>query len=198
MVGSSDNMVPPQQRAAFAALDPEEVELLRGIAARDRRAFDKLYRRYYRRIARFLEQVVRHPHLIDEIVNDTMLVVWMSAARFNHASRVSTWIFGIAYKTALRAIRRTGRMMESDEEFDDGVTDTTPEHDLAALQRRHRIQQALTTLSREQRAVVELTYYHGYAYQEIAEILGCPVDTVKTRMFHARRKLKPLLGTEAE
>jgi RNA polymerase sigma-70 factor (ECF subfamily) len=190
-------MAPPQHSAAFAALDSEDVGLLRDIAARDRGAFDRLYRRYHRRVTRFLEQIVRHPHLVEEIVNDTMLVVWMSAGRFNHGSRVSTWIFGIAYKTALRAIRRTGRLKESEEELD-GVVDMTPEHELAAQQQRLRIRQVLTTLSREQRAVVELTYYHGYAYQEIADILGCPVDTVKTRMFHARRKLKPLLGTEAK
>jgi RNA polymerase sigma-70 factor (ECF subfamily) len=53
---------------------------------------------------------------------------------------------------------------------------------------------ALATLSPEQRAVVELTYYHAYSYQEIAEITGCPVNTVKTRMFHARRRLAQLLG----
>jgi RNA polymerase sigma factor (sigma-70 family) len=190
-------MAPPQQRVVVAALEAEEVGLLRDIVSRDRGAFDRLYRRYYRRLARFLEQIVRHPHLIEEIVNDTMLVVWTSAARFNHASRVSTWIFGIAYKTALRAIRRTGRVKGSDEDYE-GVTDVTPEHELMAHQRRHRVLQALSTLPREQRAVVELTYYHGCAYQEIADILGCPVDTVKTRMFHARRKLKPLLGMEAE
>ena len=179
-------------------LDSEEVELLQAIAARDRNAFDRFYRRYYRRLARFLEHMVRQAHLIEEIINDTMFVVWTSAGRFNHASRVSTWVFGIAYKTALRALRRSGRVEESDADVDILVSETTPEHELIAQQRRQRVKLALGNLSREQRAVVELTYYHGCAYQEIAVILDCPVDTVKTRMFHARRKLKPLLGQEAE
>jgi RNA polymerase sigma factor (sigma-70 family) len=189
-------MGPPVQRAPAGVRESEEIGLLHQIAGRDRGAFDRLYRIYYRRLARFLEHIVRHPHLIEEIVNDTMLVVWTSAGRFNQASRVSTWIFGIAYKTALRALRRTGRVQETDEDYDIAVSDATPEHLLAARQRQQRITQALGTLSREQRAVVELTYYHGCPYHEIAEILGCPVDTVKTRMFHARRKLKPLLGQE--
>jgi len=179
-------------------LESEEVALLQQVAIRDRASFDRLYRRYYRRVARFLEHMVRSPHLVEEIVNDTMLVVWTGAARFNQASRVSTWIFGIAYKTALRALRRAGRVPDAEEDYDVVVSDTTPETEVAAQQRRQRIRQALNTLPWEQRAVVELTYYNGCPYQEIAEILDCPVDTVKTRMFHARRKLKPLLGQEAE
>jgi len=185
-------------RRAAGVLESEEIALLEQVALHDRAAFDRLYRRYYRRLARFLEHMVRSPHLVEEIVNDTMFVVWNGAARFNRASRVSTWIFGIAYKTALRALRRAGRILECDEDYDVALSDATPESELAVQQRRERIRHALKTLSWEQRAVVELTYYHGCPYQEIAEILDCPVDTVKTRMFHARRKLKPLLGQEAE
>jgi RNA polymerase sigma-70 factor (ECF subfamily) len=170
----------------------DEAVLLQRVAARDRHAFELLYRLYYRRLTRFLEQVMRRPYLVEEVVNDTMLVVWRKADGFNHASRLSTWIFAIAYRKALKALKRADRRREVPWEGE-GSAQEGPESELMEREAHHRLRQALTALSTEQRAVVELTYYHGYAYREIAQIVGCPVDTVKTRMFHARRKLKVLL-----
>ncbi len=80
---------------------------MRRVAAKDRRAFDVLYRAYYRRLTRFLEQLTRRPHLTEEALNDTMLVVWRKAHTFDGSSRVSTWIFGIAYRKALKAVKRS-------------------------------------------------------------------------------------------
>ncbi len=76
------------------------------------------------------------------------------------------------------------------------ATDNEPERNLIDKQQRDLVRTALATLSPEQRMVVELTYYHGCAYREIAQIVGCPVDTVKTRMFHARRKLRLALQAQ--
>jgi RNA polymerase sigma factor (sigma-70 family) len=178
------------------APDEEEVALLREVSARSRQAFDQLYRAYYPRLTRFVERMVRRPHLVEEILNDTMLVVWRRAETFNHTSRVSTWIFAIAYKTALKALKRVGRAEQSGLGETLAVTEETPERYCIGQERGVAIQVALAALSPEQRAVIELTFYHGYAYPEIAQILGCPVDTVKTRMFYARRKLKPLLAAQ--
>ena len=182
--------------ARARAPDEEEVALLREVSTRSRQAFDQLYRAYYPRLSRFVERMVRRPHLVEEILNDTMLVVWRRAETFNHTSRVSTWIFAIAYKTALKALKRVGRAEQGGLGERLAVTEETPERYCIGQERGVAIQVALAALSPEQRAVVELTFYHGYAYPEIAQILGCPVDTVKTRMFHARRKLKPLLAAQ--
>jgi RNA polymerase sigma-70 factor (ECF subfamily) len=76
--------------------------------------------------------------------------------------------------------------------------DPDPEHQMMRVQLQDMLGRALATLSAKQRAVVELTYYHGYAYAEVAQVLGCPVDTVKTRMFHARRKLRLLIEAQSE
>ncbi|HTS54150.1 MAG TPA: sigma-70 family RNA polymerase sigma factor [Burkholderiales bacterium] len=175
----------------------DEVTLLQRVSQRDRRAFELLYRVYYRRLTRFLEQMTRRPQLVEEIVDDTMLVVWRKAGTFNGASRVSTWIFAIAYRKALKALRRGAEptRVPWDGEPTSGEG---PETELIERESRNRVRRALTDLSTEQRAVVELTYYHGYAYREIAQIVRCPVDTVKTRMFHARRKLKALLDGRRE
>jgi RNA polymerase sigma factor (sigma-70 family) len=173
----------------------DEVDLLRRVANGERLAFDTFYRAYYRRLHRFLEQVIRRPELIGEVLNDTMMVVWRKAGTFNHGSRVSTWVFAIAYRRALKALKRAPdrnievAMLEDPGQVDAGLEQSLIERDIA-----RRLRAALAFLSADQRAVVELTYYHGYAYREVAQIVGCPVDTVKTRMFHARRKLRDLLA----
>jgi RNA polymerase sigma factor (sigma-70 family) len=173
-----------------------EVHLVARIAREDQDAFEALYRIYYRRLTRFLERVMRRPHVIEEILDDTMLAVWRKADTFNGSSQVSTWIFAIAYRMALKALKRDRNWVRNLFDDREEVSAPSPEATLIEGQFRSRIQRLLADLSPEQRAVVELTYYHGCAYKEIAEIVGCPVDTVKTRMFHARRKLKAVLIAE--
>jgi RNA polymerase sigma factor (sigma-70 family) len=193
-------MQPPKRdnSTLIPTTNEQEAALLTRIANQDREAFEALYRNYYRRLWRFLEPLTRRPQLIDEILDDTMLVVWTKAATFNGASRVSTWIFAIAYNKALKALKREGRWHQgvlppSFLEFAD-----TPESELIERESRLAVKRLVSQLSAEQRAVVELTYYHGCGYKEIAEITGSPVNTVKTRMFHARRRLKASLEVTAE
>lgn len=183
------------RRTVDTAAQADEAALLRRVAQGDRVAFDVLYRAYYRRLHRFLEQVTYRSELIGEIVNDTMLVVWRKAGTFNHGSSVSTWIFAVAYRRALKALKRAPdpRLQVPFEEESAGLGPGL-EQSLIERDANRRLRNALAGLSPDQRAVVELTYYHGYSYREIARIMGCPVDTVKTRMFHARRKLRAMLA----
>lgn len=170
-----------------------ETDLMRLIVARDRVAFETLYRMYYRRLVRFLDRLTRRPDLIEEVLNDTMLAVWTRAATFNHASRVSTWIFAIAYRQALKRVQRGDRPVAARMEEEAGVDLDSPETRLMQTQSTARLRSAMDRLPFEQRMVVELTYFHSYGYPEIAVIMDCPTDTVKTRMFHARRKLRLML-----
>ena len=166
---------------------------MRRIACQDRHAFELLYRIYYRRLTRFLDRVTRRPQMIDEILDDTMLVVWRKAATFNGASQVSTWIFAIAYRKAMKAFKRERGRVQGSLDLHESTCAPSPEIAFIEGESRSALRRLVAELSAEQRAVVELTYYHGCAYKEIAEIVGCPVDTVKTRMFHARRKLRAVL-----
>jgi RNA polymerase sigma-70 factor (ECF subfamily) len=111
---------------------------------------------------------------------------------------VSTWIFAIAYRQSLKALERPSAQEETS--IDERAEASAPGPDDALQQQevRKHLDDALRTLSPEQRAVMELTYYFGYACREIADIMGCPVDTVKTRMFYARRKLKASLASYRE
>lgn len=171
-----------------------EVDLMRRIADKDRRAFEELYEIYHRRLHHFLWRFTRQPELIEEIANDVLFVVWQRAASFRGGSRPSTWIFGIAYRTALKSIGRLKRRPEEPLSEDlESVAEERPDHHLALREIHRTVRKALGRLSPEHRAVVELVYYYGYSCREVSAIVGCPVNTVKTRMFHARRRLRDLL-----
>ncbi|MEP6982281.1 MAG: sigma-70 family RNA polymerase sigma factor [Sphingomicrobium sp.] len=157
-------------------------------------AFERLYRIYQPRLARFLVTLVQRPQLVEEVLDDTMMAVWQTAGSFRGASKLSTWIFAIAYRKALKARVRWPDPIE-DHELDAKVSDDpAPDERLYQDQLRETLVDAMAQLSAEQRAVVDLTYFHGMGYREIADIVDCPVDTVKTRMFHARRRLKQALS----
>ncbi|MHB8533950.1 MAG: RNA polymerase sigma factor [Sulfuricaulis sp.] len=179
-----------------ASLD--EVALVRRVAQGDGAAFETLYGCYYPRLTRFLGRVTRQPQLVEEILNDTMLVVWRKSHTYDLSSKVSTWIFAIAYRRTLKALKRADRVLEFDPEDDVSPVKSGPEGEFIQQELRAFLSRTMTALSAEHRAVIELTYYQGYAYQEIAEIMGCPIDTVKTRMFYARRRLKALLTDHEE
>jgi RNA polymerase sigma factor (sigma-70 family) len=178
----------------------DELSLLHRIAQKERGAFEELYAIYYRRLFSYLFKLTRRAELVEEVLNDVMLVIWMKAASFDGRSRPSTWIFGIAYHKAMKALaqRRPAEQPPStgddrEREPREQVDRDEPESLLARRELATTLGRALLGISAEQRAVVELTYYYGLSYQEIADVVGCPVNTVKTRMFHARRRLRDLL-----
>src|SRR4029453_9355781 len=169
---------------------PNEGELIGRVAAGNLDAFEQLYRLYRPRLARFLIALVQRPQLVEEVLNDTMMVVWQTAHKFRGASKPSTWIFAIAYRKAVKAKVRWPEPVE-DEIQDTRVSpDPGPDQQLHHRRLHDALMTAMERLSPDHRAVVDLTYFHGMGYREIAEIMSCPVDTVKTRMFHARRRLK--------
>jgi RNA polymerase sigma-70 factor (ECF subfamily) len=183
-----------QARSAPPAEPLDEVGLLGRIGQKDLRAFEALFKSYQPRLTRFLKAILRRAPLVEEVLDDTMLVVWTHPDKYNGKSKVSTWIFAIAYRKALRALKR------NDEPMEDLAADTRasgeagPEQMLNLRQVQHALRSAIGQLSHEHQTVVDLTYFHEFGYREIAEIMSCPVDTVKTRMFHARRHLKTKLS----
>jgi len=176
----------------------QEVDLLSRVAAEEMDAFEMLYRIYRPRLQRFVHNMTKQPALVEEILDDTMMVVWRKAYTFNHTAKVSTWILAIAYRQSLKALKRFGEAADLDADERADAPTAGPDDELQHQELRQHLDDALGTLSAEQRAVMELTYYFGYACREIAQIMGCPVDTVKTRMFYARRKLKAWLASRRE
>lgn len=176
--------------------NPLELALLARIAARDAQAMHELYHLYHCRLARFLMRLTSRYDLAEEIINDTFWVIWQHAADFRGASRLSTWIFGIAYRRTLKTLRRVRPDPALDASAEgEGLEQSEEPWQQAEL--REWLGVALDKLPHEQRMVMELAYHVGHSCEEIAAIMQCPVNTVKTRMFHARRKLKGLLSVAA-
>jgi RNA polymerase sigma-70 factor (ECF subfamily) len=165
--------------------------LLAAIGAGDRRALEELYLSYHRRLARFLSRFTPRYENIEEIINDTFMVVWQNAKEFRNASQVSTWIIGIAYRTALKSFRRQkNHAVASLEDYPEQTVDPTVDAEV-----NDWLKHGLNRLPVEQRLTLELAYHMGHSLEEIAAITDCPVGTVKARMFHAREKLRQYLPT---
>jgi len=170
--------------------DDSEEALLARIAGADRGALATLYQARHRRLVRFLSRHTRRQHVIDEVINDTFLVVWQKAGEFRGQSRASTWIMGIAYRCMLKHLRDHKEMPCADQAPEEIVLSDSPA-DLVEL--HDWLDKGLARLSPEQRDTLELAYGFGHSLEEIAEITGTAVNTVKSRMFQARIKLANLL-----
>ena len=160
----------------------------------DRSAFEALYRDFYPRLFEFVLRILGRPHDAEETINDTMMVVWNKAHEFREESKVSTWIFGIAYKKALKRLKLNKRVSERELQSDIEQEDTRDPADTVSQRAAiERIRVAVGTLPLAQRSIVHLAFFYGYTYTEIAAIVDCPVNTVKTRMFYARERLRLVL-----
>jgi len=179
---------------AARAEGADERELIERVRGRELTAFERLYRLYQPRLTRFLSNVVQRPQVLEEVVDDTMMVVWETAGNFRGASKLSTWIFSIGYRKALKARVRWPDPVEEDPRDNRASDEPAPDEQFQHDRLHDALIAAMDSLSPDHRAVVDLTYFHSMGYREIAEIMNCPVDTVKTRMFHARRRLREAMG----
>ena len=163
--------------------------LICAIASGDRAAFEEIHSGYSGRIRAFALKRTRRRDLAEELTCETLTTVWLSAARFRHASKVSTWIFGIARILSLKALRRLGSAATTATDSDVEEFHNPWSNDELC----EWLDAALALLPEQQRTVLELCYRQGHSCQQIADSVGCPLNTVKTRMFHGRRKLRQLL-----
>lgn len=192
--------VPPQHPNSE---DIRDLRLLDAVACEDKVAFENLYIIYHRRLSRLLLRFFDRYGIVEEIINDTMMVVWEKADKFEGRSKVSTWIMGIAYRRMMKSYRRFERMHEREAEyaerqhagFDD---DETLAQDNQSELTQDWLQKAMSHLSGEQRLLLEFVYYCGYSCNEIATITDLPTGTVKTRLYQARQQLKRTLPALAE
>jgi RNA polymerase sigma-70 factor (ECF subfamily) len=135
------------------------------------------------------------------VLNDTMFAVWTKPHAYNGASKVSTWIFAIAYRKTLKALRKWDEPIADDSLEVRPSLEPDPEQQVSDRQVGEELARAMGELSAEHRTVISLACFDAFNYREVAEIVGCPVETVKTRMFYARRRLRktlsPHLGADA-
>lgn len=174
--------------------DEVDADLLDGIAGGDEKALERLYQLYFRKLIGFAVRITGRTDSAEEVAADTLMAVWRGAGSYEGRSRPSTWIFGIAYRIAQKARHRARHdVQQVEESLVAEIPDLESGRSLENLFLRRQLTRAMGHLSPEHRAVIQLTYYYGYSYPEIAEILACPVGTVKSRMSHARSNLNHIL-----
>ncbi len=188
------------ERSQPADVQPDWARLIGAVALqRDRAAFASLFEYFAPRVKTFMRRSGASETAAEELAQETMLALWRKAALFDPATTgAASWIFTIARNLRIDALRRERRsssndIADVDAEFvlDDGPS---PDTVLASTQADARIRSALSALSDEQLRVVELSFYQEKAHAEIAEVLGIPLGTVKSRLRLAMAKLRGLLG----
>jgi RNA polymerase sigma-70 factor (ECF subfamily) len=169
--------------------------LIAAIAAGDQRAMRTLYDRHHVRVFRFATRLVGDAATAEDVVSETFMDVWRQADRFEGRSAVTTWIMSIARFKAL-SVRRRRQEIDLDEKLAETIADqsSTPEQAVLEMDRSAQLRACLTQLSPDHREIVDLVYYHDKTIEEVAEIVGVPKNTVKTRMFYARKRLAQLLA----
>ena len=169
-------------------------DLISRIAKGDRLAFKVLFARHQVRVFRFILRFVRDEGAAEDLIGEVFLDVWRQADRFEGRSSVSTWILGMARFKALSQVRKRGES-ELNEEAANALPDEadTPETVAQKVDKAAAIRRCIEALSVEHREIVDLVYYQEKSISEVAEILSIPENTVKTRMFYARKRLQDLM-----
>ncbi len=168
--------------------------LIGRIATGDKVAMQVLFARHHVRVYRFVLRLVRDQTKAEDLISEVFLDVWRQAGKFEARSAVSTWLLAIARYKALSALRRRPDE-ELDEETAAAIEDPgdDPETALEKKDKGEILRKCLTALSPEHREIIDLVYYHEKSVEEVAEIVKIPENTVKTRMFYARKRLSELL-----
>jgi RNA polymerase sigma-70 factor, ECF subfamily len=181
-------------RSSAAMQTTSDEALIKRIAAGDKLAMQVLFARHQVRVYRFILRLVRNQSVAEELIGEVFLDVWRQADRFEARSTASTWLLAIARYKALSALRRRTDQ-ELDEEKAATIEDPEDNPEVAVLKKNKGevLRQCLTALTPEHREIIDLVYYHEKSVEEVAQIVGINENTVKTRMFYARKRLSELL-----
>jgi RNA polymerase sigma-70 factor (ECF subfamily) len=168
--------------------------LIGRIASGDRLAMQVLYARHHVRVFRFTLRFVRNEATAEDLISEVFLDVWRQAGKFEGRSAVSTWLMSIARFKALSVMRKRPEA-ELDDETANAIEDDADDPEVAEQKRDkgEAMRKCMSALSAEHREIIDLVYYHEKSVEEVAEIVGIPEATVKTRMFYARKRLGELL-----
>jgi RNA polymerase sigma-70 factor (ECF subfamily) len=179
-------------------MDNDEVnQLLIRIGRQDQAAFRQLYKAFSQRVYAYVLNMLKDPSRAEEVLADTLYEVWRHPDRFRGESKFSTWLIGIARRKALMVFRsrRPDEVHDDLEDIAETMASDSPDGFavLAGKQRREGVQHCMSKLSETHRECLHLVFYEGMGLADVAEVQNCPEGTVKTRLFHARQKIKKCL-----
>jgi RNA polymerase sigma-70 factor (ECF subfamily) len=172
----------------------DDRQLIKRLAGHDQSALRALLGRHQLRVYRFVLRIVRREAVAEEVANEVFLEVWKHAGNYEGRSSVGTWLLSVAHNRAVSALRK--RREESWDEDAAGILEDegdNPEVSLQKVNKAEQMRECIAKLSTEHRTIIDLVYYHEKSINEVSEILDIPLNTVKTRMFYARKKLSELL-----
>ena len=168
-------------------------QLVKQIADGEEQALAELYQRYCKPLYNYLLRLVHEPTVAEDLLQEVLVAVWQSAHRFKGHAKVTTWLYRITHNQAVSWLRQHRKETGLDELPNLAVGDDPATYAMEKW-RAVQLRRALDRLSPRHRSVLELTFFLGFSYAEVAEIVGCPVGTVKSRMSHARRYLLDALA----
>jgi len=182
---------------ANMAQTDRDVDLVRRMAGGDERALRELYAAYGQRMYAYALRLVEDPAVAQDVVQDALIAAWRDARKFRGEGRVVAWLLGMVHHLSFKALRR--RPLPLGEELENGLPSgaAAPEELAQASQQSAWVREGLRRLSPEHRAALELVFYQGLALEEAAEVCGCPLGTLKSRLSYARQHLRGILSRQA-
>jgi RNA polymerase sigma-70 factor (ECF subfamily) len=187
-----------QEECDLSTDQARDLELIRRIVQKDEFALRELYAQYGQRMYAHALRLTNLPQKAEDVVQDTLVAVWQSASRFRGEGRVLAWLLGIVHHTAMKSLRHTHQPITEAMEESLPSPVISPEERIQAKEEVQSLRRGLQSLSTEHRAVLELVFYQGLSVKEVAEVCGCPVGTVKSRLSYARKHLRGVLSHQEE
>jgi len=186
------------ERRALVTEQERDLILVKRIAEGDESALRELYAAYGQRMYAYALRLTDMPGTADDVVQDTLVIVWQSASRFRGEGRVLAWLLGILHHTAMKTLRHPLQPISEEMEATLVAPAASPEENVQAKEQSQWVHRGLQSLSPEHRAVLELVFYQGLSLNEVAQVCDCPVGTVKSRLSYARKHLRGILSRQEE
>ncbi len=177
----------------FDPSSSSDEELLKHIARGYASAFNCLYDRYGQRLYAFALRLTENPALAEDILQESLLIVWRKAGTYRAEGSVLAWLLSIIRNKCMQLFRQKSTESIEGSDLDFADEDPSPEKVLSQQDERNRVREALRHLSPEHREVLELVFYQGLSQKEIAQVCKCPLGTVKSRLNYARQQLRGIL-----